>query len=125
MRDLLGQRIKSLVILDASKASSVKLTEEDVHLIAMTFTNLCDVYVDVKHLTSNSNKIVQSSMESMVIRLLSEFMSRKLISLVVDIQPSEEIRTNFKQWLYKNTILRHQLFDADFNEELNRLIIWM
>ncbi|CAF1136777.1 unnamed protein product [Adineta ricciae] len=125
MRDLLGQRIKSLVVLDATRASSVKLTEENVHLIAMTFTNLCDVYVDVTHLTSTSNEIVPSSMESMVIRLLSEFMPRKLISLVVDIQPSEEIKTNSKQWLYENTILRHQLFDADFNKELNRLIIWM
>ncbi|UJR32407.1 hypothetical protein I4U23_019869 [Adineta vaga] len=129
IRDTLGRSVKSLVILDATKTSSIKLNEEHVRFIASTFTNLSDIYVDVTHLTSNavtdSNEIMPGSMESMIVCLLSKFISQKLISLVVDIQPSEEMKTNSKEWLYKHTILHQQLFDADYNTELNRLIIWM
>jgi len=129
IRDLLGQRIKSLVILDATDLSQVKLNETHIHLIASTLTGLCDVYVDLKHLTpsltTSSNEIMPSSMESMIQYLLCEFRQHKLISLVVDIQPTEKIATDAKQWLQDNTILCQQQFDAEWDEALNRLAIWM
>ncbi|CAF0745272.1 unnamed protein product [Adineta steineri] len=129
IRDLLKQSIKSLVILDGTASSLIKLNEEHIHFIASTLTNLCDVYADIKHLTPSPktelNEITTPSMESMVKCLLSEFKTHKLISLVVDIQPNENLVTNAKQWLQENTILQQEQFNADFNRELKRLVIWM
>jgi hypothetical protein len=56
---------------------------------------------------------------------LSKFKEHKLISLCVDVQPSEQIKTDAKQWLQDNTVLGEQQFDASFNTDLKRLIIWM
>jgi hypothetical protein len=83
----------------------------------------------LKHLLPSkiitSDEIMPLSMESMILCLLSKFKEHKLISLCVDIDPSEKIKTNAKQWLQDKTILREQQFDDKFNEELKRLLIWM
>ncbi|CAF0748858.1 unnamed protein product [Adineta steineri] len=47
------------------------------------------------------------------------------VAQVVDIQPNENMVTNAKQWLQENTILQQEQFNADFNRELKRLVIWM
>jgi hypothetical protein len=125
----LGQQIMSLNIYKATNSSQLNLTEQHILLIASIFTSVRDLYVDLKHLSSNetiiSNETTSLSVESMLLCLLSKFKEHKLISLCVDIAPFEKIQADAKQWLQDNTILGEQKFDASFNVNLKRLIIWM
>ncbi|CAF1153692.1 unnamed protein product [Rotaria sordida] len=152
-RYLLSQRITSLSILEnVTKPSLVTLNEEHIPIIASTFFRLCDLYVNLTHLSpsktvvSNDNTIlhkftIQSlsipskqqthevvspcSSESMIVCLLTEFKEHKLVGLCITGQFFEKINTNAKQWLQHNTVLCEQQFEAIFNKMLHRLLIWM
>ncbi|CAF0748837.1 unnamed protein product [Adineta steineri] len=57
--------------------------------------------------------------------ILQSFYGLNSRMTLVDIQPNENLVTNAKQWLQENTILQQEQFNADFNRELKRLVIWM
>jgi hypothetical protein len=150
--NLLEQRITTLCIYpNDPNSSSVTLNEEHIPIIASVFSRLCDLYVNLSHLPSitttvsnentfddtlaqtvsiqsiqHKNEVISlDSSESMLIRVLKEFKEHRLFALCIDGQFLEEIKTNAEQWLRNNTILCEQLFNAAFNNELNRLLIWM
>jgi hypothetical protein len=149
---LLGQRITSLYILkNESNSSLVTLNEEHIPIIASALFRVHDMYVNVKHLpcstTLLSNEdiledsflqnlsgqlyqekdedVLPCSSESMLLCLLTKFKEHRLISLCINGEFFEKIKTDTEQWLRANTILCEQQFKAVFNIELNQLIIWM
>ena len=140
---LLGLRITSLNINKNETSSSLgTVNEEHIPIIAFVFPRIGDLYVDLTHLLcsrtiiSNENilkdpmagnygVISPSSSESMLLCLLTQFKEHRLISLCVDGQFLEELKTDTEQWLRDNTILHDQQFKAVPNNEMNRLLIWM
>lgn len=152
--NLLGQRITSLSIFqqqDTTKQSITTLQEKHVPLIASIFVRLCDLYVDLKHLSSSTNMVSNSpinelseienlilepieektevilpnSSESMLVCLLKEFNEHNFIGLCISGNFNKQIMINAKQWLQQNTLLGNKEFEALYSEELHRLLFWM
>ncbi|CAF1221377.1 unnamed protein product [Rotaria sp. Silwood1] len=149
---LLGQRITSLAIYNnATDPSSVTLNEEHIPIIASTFFRVCYLYANLTHLPKSTtilsnddifenfttqNLSAQSceqeyqvispcSSESMVVCLLAQFKEHRLVGVGIDGEFSEYLQKKAKQWLQDNTVLCGQEFEAVFNDELDRLLIWM
>ena len=87
MRHLLVKRIESMSILQATVSSQITINEEHIRIIASYFRYLPDLFVALKHLqastTIESNEIEPSSMESMILSLLSQFKRHKLSAFCV------------------------------------------
>ncbi len=146
---ILRQRLTSIAISqnDETDRSSVKLNEKHIPIIASALPRIRYIYFNILHLPCSTTQIsskniledssVQSSnqqkdeiisplsSESMLLCLLTTFREHKLISLCVEGQFLEKIKTDTEQWLQVNTILGEQQFNAVFDNELNRLLIWM
>jgi hypothetical protein len=138
---ILGQRITSLCIF-ANEANSALITinEEHVPIIASIFPRVRDLYVNITHLSSSTTKISNEdisegsqkdevisplSSESMLLCLLTNFKAHQFIGLCIDGHFLEQLKTDTEQWLRDKTILCEQKFQAAFNSELKRLLIWM
>ena len=122
VRRLFQQRIRALCINKVSSLSSVLMGEEHIPDIASTFPHLRHLYVDLTH--------VVPSIDTMVLCILTGFKNH-LVSLGVDGQPSNEMKTDARKWLEEHNnktnmnIVHPTDYDAYFNVKSNRLLIWM
>jgi hypothetical protein len=119
---LLQQRIRALAINKISSSSATAIGEHHIPRIASTFPRLRHMFVDLNHLLP--------SIDSMILCILMEF-KKSLVSLGADGQPSDEMKTDARKWLEENNnksnmnIVHPTEFDAYFNVQSNRLLIWM
>lgn len=119
---LFQQRIRALVINKVSSSLVSGITEHDIPRIGSTFTRVRYMFVNLSHLLP--------SMDSMILNILIEFKER-LVSFCADGQASNEMKTDARKWLENNndksnmSIVHPTEFDAYFNTQSNRLLIWM
>jgi hypothetical protein len=118
----LQQRITALSINKVSSSTSAAINEQHIPRIASTFPRLRHMFVDLTHLLP--------SIDSMILCILSEF-KKRLVSLGADGPPSDEMKADARKWLEENNnksntnIVHPTEFDAYFNAQSSRLLVWM
>jgi hypothetical protein len=119
---LLQQRIIALCVNKTSSSTATVIDEQHVPRIASTFPRLRHMFVDLTH--------ILPSMDSMILCIWMAFRGC-LVSLCADGQPSDEMKTDARKWLEENNnksdmnIVHPKQFDAYFNVQSNRLLVWM
>jgi hypothetical protein len=121
-RRFFQQRITALSIFKISRSTSTVISEQHISRVASTFPRLRHMFVDLTHSLPN--------IDSMVLSILTEF-KKRLVSLGSDGPPSDEMKADARKWLEENNnrsnhnIVHPTDFDAYFNVESNRLVVWM
>jgi hypothetical protein len=121
-RRFFQQRITALSINKISSPTSAVINEQHIPRVASTFPRLRHMFVNLTHSLPN--------IDSMVLSILTEF-KKRLVSLGIDGSPSDEMKADARKWLEENNnksnhnIVHPTDFDAYFNVQSNRLLVWM